>query len=425
MLLPSTRIAALGLGLSLLAPAVAFAGPVTPTAVTFTFNSISLVAGASDYRSLTTSTSTKTFRRADPDFEGTTLSDVDVPYGRYTGLSVCYQSALQILLDGVTYQGYAAASPGGVDFGTRLWTTASGVTATDPGTAAPYTYVPEGSSAQWCTTDKFMKTLCVVESASDAASDCKPGDDVYTAQGKLVAAGDGGQTTDAQLTLRLYLMTDLYNSVEVDPSTLAVRWGPSIHATVGEPGAALHLTATDGQRNTADVGFLFAPDSSLIWAQYSKTDGAAYPGMCAGQSSVYLTAQPATASFDIPGICPIGLFDAAQGMVIGPILGGPCLDESDSTQCVVVGDNRTTGLLQGVDRTAQLTCIPDSQGPFEAMGYAYRTSPQFAGDGSSVPLTIARIVDPGNLLGTCTSGFVEGHSGTCAKTGNGADGYPQ
>jgi hypothetical protein len=422
------RFAAFVLVSALLVPTVAFADPVTPTSVTFTFDQILLASGPNYATTIASSVGPKTFSRADPDFEGTTLSNVTIPYGRYTGLNVCYDATVQILLDGVTYQGYATSTTGTLPHGQPLWTTASGVTTTNPGSALPYTYVPGGPNTQYCAQDVFPSVLCVVDSPSDVGEDCKPGDEVYTAQGKVVPFGDGGQTTvDADITLQIYLLVDLYNSVNVDPYMLIITGIPSIHVTVGQPGAAVHLTATDGVRNTADVGFLFGPDKSLLWAEYAKTDDMAYPGMCAGQSSVYLTAQPPSSSFLLPNVYPVGQFDASEGggEVVGPILGGECEDTNDPNQCLVIGDNMTTGVLQSVDQQAQLTCIPDSQGPFEAMGYQYRSASQTGGDGSSVALTISRIVDPDGLLGTCTSNFVQDRPGTCAKSGNGADGYPQ
>lgn len=423
-----TRHGALVLTLTLLGSRIALAGPVTPTSVAFTFTQIAIVSESNQQITLTTGPTTTTFHRTDPDFEGATLSDVAIPYGRYAAINVCYQARVPVLLDGVTYQGYAASSPGGLPHGAQLWTTPSGVTATNPGTAVEYAYVPGGPNTQYCTGETFQSILCVVESASDAAGDCNPGDEVYAAQGKVVPVGDGGQmTVDADVTLQIYLLTDLYNSVDIEPYSLAVNSVPSIHVTVGRPGAAVHLTATDGVRNTADVGFLFGPDKSLMWADYSKTDDSAYPGMCNGQSSVYLTAQPPSSSFQLPNVYPVGEFDPllSGGAVIGPILGGECEDTSDPNQCQVIGDNETTGILQSVDEQAQLTCIPDSQGPFEAMGYQYRTASRTGGDGSSVALTISRIVDPSHLLGTCTSHFVSGSTGTCSKSGNGVDGYPQ
>src|SRR5262245_20400625 len=80
-------------------------GPVTPTSVTYTINSVSLIDAGGQYHTLTQTPFSYAFRRADPDLAQAPLANVDIELGRYTAANVCFSTAVQMVFDGIRYDG--------------------------------------------------------------------------------------------------------------------------------------------------------------------------------------------------------------------------------------------------------------------------------------------------------------------------------
>jgi hypothetical protein len=401
-----TACAALGL---LLAPSAANAmqpGPVTPTAITYTFTSVSLVEAGGGYRSLTTEAFSHTFLRSDPDLAPVQLAETAVAFGRYAGISVCFDSTVHITLDGVRYDG-----PDGALFHHGEAITSVGADgaldgAVAPAGGAPATALPfrVSTADENCVRYLFPAPACVTDTPG---TDCQAGDEVHPADG------------DAALSLDL--LVDLFHGVIVDADTGKLSGMPLVQVTAGTPGASIHLSAfTDGV--AADVSLLFGPAKELLSMVASKwPQQAGMSGMCAGQSAVYATAAPPGAAPLWDGPTFLGLFDASGlGKVQAPIA-AQCLDND---HCGSIGVDVVTDLLQPVGGAASVTCVADADAAPPFLGYTYAGGS--GGDGSLVTLPVTRVVDPAGLFGLCGAGApgaVADHPGTCAAEGAAADGY--
>jgi len=374
-------------------------GPVTPTAVTYHFTSVSIVEVDGSYRGLMQKPFTYTFRRADPDFAATPLDDVTIPFGRYTGVGICFENHQEVTLDAVRYEGRSGTL---FQHGDLVSTTAAGV-ARAGGTVVES--VLSGGPPIQCTSFRFPSPLCI----ADGPGDCQPGDQIFSAS---AIDGDAGSATG---DLILNLLLDLMHSVFVDADTGALQGMPMLQITVGAPGAGVHLSRNfDGA--VADVSVLFGPDRSVLSARVSKWPlSAALNGMCVGQSDVMLRDG---AAHDGPTF--ISRFDPNGGGALQIPATQAC---NNASECNSVGVNVIRDLLQPVGASATVRCVADAEADPPYLGYVYHGGP--GGDRSTVTLEISRIVDPGDLFGICSAETaVARHPGTCAAQNRSTDGYP-
>jgi hypothetical protein len=406
------RAVALGLGAALATSGqVGWAqapGPVTPTELTYHFTRITMVSADGKYIDLSSQPFTFTFRRSDPDLAGVPLQDVAIPSGRYVGIQICYRNQEQVKLDAVRYDG-----PDGARFrhGDLVSSTAQGVVAA-PATAVAVSY---GAGDQdWCSGSRFVDPVCVAGSTP-----CQSHDRVLDAR-----ATDGGVEAD----LVVNMLVDLFHAVVVDADSGAVQYVPNPFVTLGTPGAAIHMTTwDDATRTVGDVSILFGPEGQLIAEMTSKWPefGLGLGGMCPGPNAVMVTAPLPDGSYP-DGPVYVGNFDdGGTGALQVPAMGGACMDISDTTQCLSYGINELNGFLQPPGNLATERCLADADADPPYLGLSYRHVAAGGGDGSTVSMSIVRVVDPSNRFGICRAGDpteVVGRAGTCSSQGS-PDGY--
>ena len=395
-------------------PNISRDGVVTPTTVTYTFNSVGIFDVDNKENLLVTDPFTYSFNRADANFAPVKLQDVLVPFGRYTNLNVCFNTQVQIKIDGGIFSGHSntAINSGDAIYTTSATNSAGAVSHTNPGTAVATT-ISVSTSAQNCAQNFSPKPLCITESGTTG---CQPGDVVETAP--VVQTADAGPQADVSFSI--FLLLDLDHAVFIDSTTGQIQDVANVQVTVGQPGAAIHLSAPpDSDGNTADVGMLFGPDKSLLAVQAVKIYDASRPGMCDGSAAVPITAAPAGSPLPI-GIDFIGLLNSSGTGDLQVPASGAC--EPGDT-CMSNGVNHFTGFIQAVGESAAVTCGADSAATPPFLGYTYLGGP--GGDGSTVTLPIVRIVDPGNIFGICdeTHSPVAGATGTCSAVTGSTDGY--
>jgi hypothetical protein len=408
---------------SCLAASSAFAEPttygyVTPTSIQITFHTVTLIQAGStpnderDVKVLDGSYVTS-FNRADPDFEASPFGDVDIPEGRYVAIRITYDAAWSVKLDGTIYQGRQQGNA--VSGTTAFFTTGSDGSAPNSistsiaqGSSASFaTFAPLGGQTLGVSTTVFASPICV--SADGKGDGCEAGD-------RIVGGDDPPD---------INVLLDLYHSVGIDPTMLSLAGGPTYpFATVGRPGAAAHYIVTNIEGFISDVSLLLTSDAKLQFASvagdsYSDPAGL-FPGVVPGVNVAPVTAAPAGEFHPVQGSMMIGDADLAGGKAQFPA--GGC----DGSGCFSHGLLTIDGFSRAAADTALMSCAPDTDG---ALGYTYAGG-DCTPNGFTMPntgtthFTIARIVDPAGVLGSCTStspGFL--HGGTCSAAGT-ADGYP-
>lgn len=368
-------------------------GFATPTSMTMTFTQVRLVKTDNTSLTLFSGTTDQTFNRADSNFSALTNSGstILVPEGRYAEAQICYNTSRSVVLNNVTYQG-----ANGTKFNNAagIWSVTAGgacdtdvVNDADPGTATTLTGFVVGSGSNNCSSSYFRSPICV-----------SPG-------------GSGCESTDivvdpASTTPNIVVMLDMYHSVGVDANNGSLDNHIPVYpyATIGFPGAAIHMRANSGT-NYNNLSMLFARDGSMLYAASFGQHGSA----CNGNGFVSVTSAPAGAYVNAYGPTAVMTSDATAGTA--SFVAGGC---SGST-CTSSGLNVITNWKQAVTNTTNVTCSADTTG---SLGYTYTGG---AG-GGTVSYTIARVVDPSNIFGICTSSFISGSTGSCAATGG--DGYP-
>lgn len=398
--------------------AISYTGYVTPTSLTYNFSSASLQTVGGSYTALITDAFSATFNRTDADFAGLTLKDVSIPFGRYVAVSICQTSEVAVKFDGVTFDGPNGAA---FNYGAALYTVktdnSAGTVATSAGSGAVTTTFTNSAG---CYSTYFPTPLCVTDTSQ---AECSEGDTVYTTAGE-VANDKGGTTGDSgKVTLQLHLMVDLFDSIAVDSGTGQVAGAPNIAIVIGKPGAAIHMNKSTSS-GTANISMLFSSLSKLLTVtvnQYPGGSSGYMPELCGGQSNAYITGAPAGAPIST-GIVFFNLYDhtanSGKGKSQTPTVSS-CMDESN---CNSIGVNVLNDFIQPVGSNATALCIADSAATPAYLGYTYTGG---AGSGLSTPATIQikRIVDPGNIFGTCTGSYVNGHTGSCSSVNSGTDGY--
>jgi hypothetical protein len=218
---------------------------------------------------------------------------------------------------------------------------------------------------------------------------------------------------DASLvtSVPIYLTLDLYNSVQVSDSgpqgSILTHVNDPI-PTLGSLGSAVHLSSTTGTGATkaySEATVVFTPAGTLQWITmntmgiYSSNAGRSgncgvqvvtgtYKGsqLCLNDSSL---AGTGTTTFPIGAECSPGSCTAGRGLV------------------------SLVGWKQAVTNTVTSGCVDDTSGSISNNIYVGGncTKDPLVG---SITYTIVRVVDPSNIMGVCTSGYVTGQTGTCA-----------
>jgi hypothetical protein len=389
-------------------------GVTTPTSITFQYDSVSVITVDGGSGVISDKPFSATFKRGDADFASIPLTDVVLPEGRYAGVALGVSFTLTTELDGVTYEGRdvdMANAPLPITSGSKIYTTgadgtADGAIVTSPpaGGATTVAAAPQGQTTG-DTRSFFGSPVCV---ASDPSSQCQSGDTV------ILAHPSAGQTQP-----RINLVVDLFHAVTIDPKYGAIVVGGMNYGgkpTLGDPGAAIHLTATSGtgiDKQVADISLVFDANKKLIDARSQGLAGNMMPGFCGGNANVKVTAVPP--GFDLtPAGAPMVMSIDATGKVQFAAGAG---QESASSGMLTIAN-----VLLQVGQTTTVTCAADASADPPYLGFTYAGG---SGAPGSSTFTIARIIDPRGILGTCDSGkagFAAASAGTCAS--NGGDGYP-
>ncbi|MGZ3688278.1 MAG: hypothetical protein ACXVBW_08255 [Bdellovibrionota bacterium] len=377
---------------------------VTPTTQILTMTGLSLIDVSATSKTIFTGTQTLTFNRADTDFAAVSLPSVTIPFGRYVAAKLAFNGIKQIKISGNKLT--TTSNTGGFNAGVQVTSvgaagsdgTASSSVSVSAGTGnlINYTWQAGGNATQ---TTYFSGVYCIDSSQSN----CKSTD-----------------TFVNSASVALYLMMDLYNSVPVDGSVGAL----DNHAvtlpivTIGKPGAAIHMSSNGSLNgsNGTELSFVFDSNGKLINIPISNTSAAT--SFCTGNGNAgNVTAGPSgvtipTADASGSNMMFVATTTSAGTGTIQYVAAGPNPGQSGGTR----GIQNVTGWKQSVDQTVSIQCIADSAGTPAGLGYTYPTGTGSAG--GTTTLTIVRIVDPGNVLGTCTSsspGYVSGSSGVCAS----------
>jgi len=377
-------------------------GPVTPTSVTYTFNSAQLTTVNGENYGLFQTPVPYTFRKSDPDFANATITDITIAYGRYKSIGLCFNTNVSMTIHGEVYRGQT----GSIANGATIYGQANGTVSTsNPGSPQTLT-VSISSSAQNCTTTYFRNPLCVTASGTTG---CQTGDEIYTAAGKINPnTGELDLGSGAAVQLQISFLMDMLHGVIINADNGAVTTAPPVKVTLGKPGAAVHLGKWNGSGAT-DVSLIFSNDKTLLSAVSSE-----YPG----SHSVGFCGSPQT-----PGINFITFFDDATGKVAYPATAA-C---PDSSNCSPSGFNVFTNVIQSIGNTTSVSCVDsaDVSVPQFLKEYTYQGGVG-SGEIGTQTFAIQRIVDPTNLFGVCTAmstGAVSGKPGVCAFAGSDADGY--
>ena len=191
------------------------------------------------------------------------------------------------------------------------------------------------------------------------------------------------------------MILDLYQSVGIDGTkmTLDPHVANYPYATLGAPGAAVHLTGGSAGAY-GHVSLIFSGTKQLLYAASFGTGSV--PGFCAGVSAVTATAGPQVNSY---GPSWVQKFDSATG--IAQYAAGGC---SNGSSCTSGGLMTVTPTVPGtvVIGNAQpfnVTCTSDSGG---ALSYTYTGG---SGTAGTTAFTAVKVIDPGNIFaGGCQKG---------------------
>lgn len=393
-------------------------GPVTPTSVTYTFNSAQLTKFDNENYGLFQTPVQHTFRKSDPDFGNAEIKDVTIGYGRYKSISLCFSTTVRMTFNGEKYNGRDGIN---IQQGDLLYGQANGtVSTTNPG-AVQNIILNMGNGSQWCTSTYFKNPLCVVGPGGD--NECELGDDIYASEGKIDPnTGQLDLGLGAPVKLQISFLMDLLNGVIINADSGAVTSAPAVKIVMGNPGAAIHLGKWDANGST-DVSMIFSNDKTLLSVMSSEYPGSHSPGFCSGQSNAFVTTVPAGSSLPTNSINFITFFDEISGEVAYPNISS-CMDANN---CNPVGFNLFGNVLQEVAGVASVECVDENDAdiPLVLLNYGYLSVG--AGEaGGPQNLTIQRIVDPTNLFGICTpssNGYLAGKTGVCSFAGSDVNGY--
>lgn len=393
-------------------------GPVTPTSVTYTFNSAQLTLFDDTNYGLFQTPMQHTFRKSDPDFANAELKDVVIQYGRYKSISLCFNSNVVVTIDGSKYKGRDGLNISQDDV---VYGQANGSVSTTAPASVQNISISLSSHAQNCTTTYFKNPLCVA--ASGQANDCQAGDDIYTAEGKINPnTGELDLGLGAAVKLQVSFLMDMLNGVIINADTGAVTTAPAVKIVLGKPGAAIHLGKWDANGAT-DVSMIFSNDKTLLSVVSSEYPGSHSPGFCNGQSSAYVSTVPVGSSLPQNSINFITFFDELSGATAYPAT-AMC---PDSSNCSPTGFNIFDNVIQEVASVASVSCVDENSVavPSVLLDFGYTVVGNGEAGGPQ-NLAVQRIVDPTNLFGICSgasAGVMAGRTGVCTFAGADSDGY--
>ncbi|WP_408095568.1 hypothetical protein ACJVC5_11050 [Peredibacter sp. HCB2-198] len=392
-------------------------GPVTPTSVTYTFNSAQLTKFDDDNYGLFQSPVQHTFRKSDPDFGNAEIEDVTIGFGRYKSISLCFSTTVSMTFNGEKYNGRNGTN---VNKGDLIYGQANGTVSTiNPGAVHPI-QLNMGPETQWCTATYFKNPLCVV---GPGLNECQIGDEIYSSEGKInPMTGELDLGMGAPVKLQISFLMDMLNGVIINADSGEVTTAPAVKIVMGNPGAAIHLGKWDVNGST-DVSMIFSNDKTLLSVMSSEYPGTHSQGFCSGQSNAFVTTVPFGSSLPTNSINFITYFDALSGKVAYPNISS-CMDENN---CNPVGFNIFSNVLQEVAQVATVECVDENNANIPAVLLEYGYLSVGAGEaGGAQNLTVQRIVDPTNLFGICTptsNGYLAGKTGICSFAGSDVNGY--
>ncbi|WPU66566.1 hypothetical protein [Peredibacter starrii] len=392
-------------------------GPVTPTSVTYTFNSAQLTMFNDDNYGLFRDPIQHTFRKSDPDFGNAEINDVTVGFGRYKSISLCFSTTVSMTFNGEKYNGRDGTN---IDQGDLIYGQANGTVSTvNPGAVHPIQLIMGGQS-QWCTSTYFKKPLCVVGPGTNT---CEIGDDIYSSEGKInINTGELDLGMGAPIKLQISFLMDMLNGVIINADTGEVTTAPAVKIVMGKPGAAIHLGKWDTNGAT-DVSMIFSNDKTLLSVMSSEYPGTHSQGFCSGQSNAYVTSVPFASSLPTNSINFITYFDDVTGKVAYPNISS-CMDENN---CNPVGFNLFSDVIQEVSQVASVECVDENDADIPPVLLQYGYLSVGSGEvGGPQNLAVQRIVDPTNLFGICTpssTGYLVGKTGVCSFVGSDVNGY--
>lgn len=392
-------------------------GPLTPTSVTYIFNSAQLTLMDGDNYGLFQKPFAHTFLKSDPDFANQTLKDLVIGYGRYKSISLCFNTNVIMSIYAAKYNGRSGAL---INNGDYVYGQANGkVSTVNPGTLNMLT-IPVSTDAQNCTTTYFKKPLCVVADAQN--NDCQAGDDIFTAEGQINPnTGELDLGLGAAVKLQISLLMDMLNGVIINADTGEVTTAPKVSIVLGSPGAAIHLGKWDNDGAT-DVSMIFSNDKTLLSVISSEYPGTHAPGFCSGQSNAFVTTVPAGSFLPTNSINFITYFDELSGSVSYPTITS-CMDANN---CSPVGFNIWDNVIQEVGSSASVKCVDEHDPSIPSVLLDYGYTSIGAGEAGTQNLEVQRIVDPTNLFGICdvgSQGLMAGRTGVCTFNGADVDGY--
>lgn len=380
-------------------------GMVTPSTMSITVTNISLIRPDGSYIAALSGSYKVTFNRTDADFAKVSLASANVPQGRFVGVYLEMEQKRDVLLNGNTY--YGSTDGGFVSGTTKLYTVAGktgdqagSISTTGPTGTLISGVAKPGSTAGAHDSSKTFFATPVCLGATNAK--CATGDTFVST------------ATAPQITL----MMDLYDSLVVDATDLQVAFSGYPIAVLGGSGAAIHLMGsypgiTGGV--IVDATLMFSPTKQLLWTSLFSAGHDA--GMRVGFNGVLVTGGPSGVTIPTKGtIMAISSFDSTTGAASFP-LSSECEQASCSSRGLVTLDN----VLQAVGSTVNFACAADTTG---GLGFTYTGGSCPSVNTGQYAYKVKRIIDPSNIFGICTSGFVAGTTGTCADPADSvADGY--
>lgn len=377
-------------------------GFVTPASVAFKVESMGLLDTAGNTVTVSSTGGSVTFSATGRDFAQAQFSSITIPEGRYVGATVSYDTSREITLDGFKYQGLNGSS--GSD-GQYMCSTSNAYSFQNSATCSsvdPFTLTVSGGSNR----TYFAKVACVTTSAR---------------QSMVCQSGDNFLDSSIPANRVLNLMMDLYNSLLIDPSSTAVNNALNNQgnlypvATLGKPGAAVHLSTHSGSGNApqGEVTLLFDANKTLLGTFTFVVGGSgSVPGFCAGTGYAPATSAPAGSFLNSWGLTFVGQYDSSTGAVAFVTNNGS--NNTTGTGMMLLKDIRQvagTSIVMDclTDSSTGITSWDSAFSPY--LGYTYTANP--GNHSGSATINLVKMTDPNSIFGVTGCG-----SGNTAQCGS-------
>jgi hypothetical protein len=371
-------------------------GFVTPSTLVIPVTAVSLVTTDNSATAISGATSL-TFKRSDANFTATSLGAITIPAGRYKGVTWQGPVTWTVTVNGGLYTG----------------TTANGFT---NGTSALYTNSATASNSSLTTS---VVTAVAAAGLSPPGTSSAAGSTTYFPQVACIkGTGITCLSTDfvvdpATSPPKVTFMMDLYNSVLVDANNCAMAYSANAYPEIfiGDAGAAVHVSGANGTQFTeGTMAFDNQGTGNTLRPVYAAMFTVGNLGGPSGLPYVGATAATTGQYFK---------YTAASGLLEFPL--GNC----PGTACVSSGGAQISSVKSAAGTTLAFACQTETANYYATGSPAATTAQCVAGEVNlASALKIARIVDPSNIVGSCVTASVTGQTGTCAKSGLAADGYP-